>query len=57
MSELPSDTDIQLLIDHDWEISDDNREARLYSEGWSPILAATISTKWWIAEMQKEQPP
>lgn len=45
-----TDAEIQMLIDHGWEISDDQREARLYSEGWASIQAAIFSTKWWIEE-------
>ena len=45
-----SESDEQLLIDHGWEISEDRREARLYSEEWSNVQAAVFSTKWWIAE-------
>ena len=45
-----SKTDIQLLIDHGWEISDDEREARLYSEEWSSIQAALYSTRCWIED-------
>lgn len=45
-----SDADLRMLIDYGWEISDDCREARLYSEGWSSIQAAVFSTKWWIEE-------
>lgn len=49
--EVPaSDADIQMLIDHGWEITEDQREARLYSEEWSSIQAAIFSTKWWINE-------
>ncbi len=42
--------DRTLLLDHDWEISEDEREARLYSEEWSNVQAAVFSTKWWIEE-------
>jgi hypothetical protein len=41
---------IELLERHGWEISEDQREARLYSEEWSSIEAAILSTKWWVAE-------
>lgn len=45
-----TDADLQMLIDHGWEISEDQSEARLYSEGWSSIQAAVFSTKWWIED-------
>jgi hypothetical protein len=45
-----SETDIRLLLDHGWEISDDQREARLYSEDWSSIQAALYSTRCWIED-------
>jgi hypothetical protein len=45
-----TDAEIQMLIDHGWEISEDEREARLYSEEWSNIQLAIFSTKWWIKE-------
>ena len=45
-----TDSEIQMLLDHGWEISEDSREARLYSEGWCTIQAAIFSTKWWIKE-------
>jgi hypothetical protein len=44
------DDDIEILIAHGWEISKDQREARLYSEGWSSIQVAIASTKVWIDE-------
>jgi hypothetical protein len=37
--------EIQMLIDHGWEISHDQRDARLYSEEWSPIQVAIHSTR------------
>jgi hypothetical protein len=56
--EVPaSDADLQMLIDHGWEISEDRREARLYSEEWSSIQAAVFSTKWWIEENKPEGGP
>ena len=39
-----------LLREYGWEISEDEREARLYSEEWSSVQAAVYSTKWWIEE-------
>lgn len=42
--------EIRMLRDHGWEISNDMREARLYSEEWSSIQAAIFSTNWWIDE-------
>ncbi len=54
MTDLPegpaSAAELQMLIDHGWEISEDQSQARLYSEGWSSIQAAVFSTKWWIEE-------
>ena len=45
-----TDAEIEMLARHGWEISDDQREARLYSEEWSSIQAAIASTRWWIEE-------
>jgi hypothetical protein len=45
-----SDSDMRMLLSHGWEISDDGREARLYSDEWSSIQSAIASTKWWIEE-------
>jgi hypothetical protein len=45
-----TDADRQMLLDHGWEISEDDSEARLYSEEWSSIQAAVFSTKWWIED-------
>ncbi len=45
-----NDADRQLLLDHGWEISDDEQSARLYSEGWSSIQACIASTKGWIED-------
>ena len=45
-----SDADIEMLLSHGWEISEDRREARLYSEGWSSIQAAIFSTRWFIED-------
>ena len=45
-----SSADIQMLADYGWEISDDEREARLYSEEWSSIQAALYSTRCWIED-------
>jgi hypothetical protein len=42
--------EIQMLIDHGWEVSDDKREARLYSEEWSPIQVAIYSTREYITD-------
>jgi len=42
--------DRMLLLDWGWELSEDDREARLYSEEWSSVQAAVFSTKWWIEE-------
>lgn len=44
--------DKNLLINHGWELSDDEREARLYSEEWSSAQAAVFSTKWWVDQCQ-----
>lgn len=49
--EVPlSDADRKMLLDHGWEISEDGREARLYSEEWSSVQLAVFSTKWWIED-------
>lgn len=45
-----SEADFSLLVAHGWEISDDQHEARLYSEGWSSIQAALYSTRYWIED-------
>jgi hypothetical protein len=37
-----------MLLDHGWELSEDKREARLYSEEWSSVQVAIFSTKCWI---------
>lgn len=37
--------ELRMLLDHGWEISEDEREARLYSEEWSPIQIAIYSTR------------
>lgn len=42
--------DLELLVRYGWEISDDKRMARLYSEEWSSIQAALYSTKCWIED-------
>jgi hypothetical protein len=47
---LASDAEIEMLIAHGWEISEDQREARLYSEGWSSIQVVIASTKAWIED-------
>lgn len=47
-----TESDEKMLLDHGWEISEDRREARLYSEGWSSVQAAIFSTKWWIEEVK-----
>ena len=47
--------ELAMLLSHGWEISDDEREARLYSEGWSSIQAAIFSTRSWIADNQNPQ--
>ena len=49
-----TETEIQMLTDHGWEISADQREARLYSEEWSSSQAAIASTRWWIEENREE---
>jgi len=43
-----TDADREMLLAYGWEISEDEHEARLYSEGWSSVQAAVFSTKWWI---------
>jgi hypothetical protein len=45
-----SEAEIQMLLDHGWEISEDEREARHYSEEWTPIQSAMFSTRWWIED-------
>jgi hypothetical protein len=45
-----ADADLQMLLQYGWEISDDLRSARLYSEEWSSIQAAVYSTKCWIED-------
>jgi len=50
-------SEIQMLIDHGWEISSDQTGARLYSEEWSSIQAAILSTKWWIEENKTAESP
>ena len=50
-----TDAELRMLTDHGWEISEDRREARLYSEEWSSIQAAIFSTRWWIAECAAER--
>lgn len=47
-----SQQDLQMLVNHGWEISEGERYARLYSEEWSNIQAAVFSTKWWIEQCQ-----
>lgn len=47
---MATPAEIQMLTDHGWEISRDQREARHYSEEWSSIQAAIFSTKAWIEE-------
>ena len=49
-----SETEIRLLERYGWEISEDQREARLYSEGWSNIQAALYSTRMWIEDNREE---
>ncbi len=44
--------EIALLAQYGWEISEDQTEARLYSEGWSLIQAAVWSTRCWIEDNQ-----
>lgn len=46
----PTDGEIKMLLDHGWEISEDQREARLYSEEWSNINAAIYSTLGFMAD-------
>ena len=46
--------EIQLLERYGWEISDDQRGARLYSEEWSSIHAAIYSTQCWIEDNREE---
>lgn len=46
--------DLQMLRDHGWEISEDLRSARLYSEEWSSIQVAVYSTKCWIEDNARE---
>ena len=45
-----TEVELQMLLDHGWEISDDGREARLYSEEWSSIQAAIYSTRRWCED-------
>lgn len=51
---LVSEDEIHLLLAYGWQISDDQREARLYSEEWSSIQAALYSTRWWIEENRED---
>lgn len=46
----PTSIELQMLLDYGWEISEDQHEARLYSEEYTPIQIAVWSTKWWIEE-------
>ena len=52
-----TESEIQMLLDHDWQISEDCREARLYSEGWSTIQAAIFSTRRWIEDNRHDDLP
>ena len=45
-----TESEIRMLLDHGWELSENQREARLYSEEWSSIQAAIFSTKCWIED-------
>jgi hypothetical protein len=44
------DAEIRLLERYGWEISEDQRYARLYSEEWSSIQAALYSMNCWIED-------
>jgi hypothetical protein len=48
-----TDAQIAMLAAHGWEISDDLRSARLYSEEWSSIQAAVYSTQCWIKDNEE----
>lgn len=48
--------EIKMLISYGWEISEDQHDARLYSEEWSSIQAAIWSTKGWIEDNRPERP-
>ena len=52
---LATDEELALLKCHGWEVSDDQREARLYSEEWSSIQAALYSTQCWIKDCEASQ--
>ncbi len=42
--------ELEMLFNHDWEVSDDERYARLYSEEYVCAQTAVYSTQCWIEE-------